>query len=230
MIRISFAVCGMLVLLSACVSDSASDLSRAPQPVGLATVGRQLRLDAAAPASTQQQLRSLVAEVGQGDASSVHASVVVMSAAEAETWRRALIRLGVDPVRIATATDPRQRASIVLTRTAAIPADCAGTVNPALADDQLPSLDGLGRCIQDNNLSAMVVHQSDLVAPQPLARGDGARLAASVSDWRANRQGKLPTGSSNGSANADSSTSGSSSATSTGSTSTDSKSGASAAQ
>jgi type IV pilus biogenesis protein CpaD/CtpE len=215
MIRISFAVCGMLVLLSACVSDSASDLSRAPQPVGLATVGRQLHLDAAAPASTQQQLRSLVAEVGQGDASSVHASVVVMSAAEAETWRRALIRLGVDPVRIATATDPRQRASIVLTRTAAIPADCAGTVNPALADDQLPSLDGLGRCIRDNNLAAMVVHQSDLVAPQPLARGDGARLAASVSDWRANRQGK-PTGS--GSANADSSTS------------TDSKSGASAAQ
>jgi type IV pilus biogenesis protein CpaD/CtpE len=212
MIRTFFASCGLLALLSACVSDSSGDLSRAPS-VDLVTVDRQLQLHATASASSHRQLRSLIAEVAQGDVSAVHASIVVTGAADAEPWRRALIRFGVDPGRIAMAIDPRQPASILLTRTAAVPEDCGETVNPALADDQLPSLEGLGRCIQNNNLAAMLVHPSDLVAPQALGRGDGAHLAGGVSDWRSNRQGKPQAG--GGSASADGSSGSSSSSSST---------------
>jgi type IV pilus biogenesis protein CpaD/CtpE len=208
MIRTFFASCGMLALLSGCISDNPGDMSRAPS-VDLVTVDRQLQLNAAAPASTHRQLHSLIAEVAQGDVSAVHASIVVRGAADAEPWRRALIRDGVDPHRIAMAIEPRQPATILLRRTAAVPEDCGETVNPALADDQLPSLEGLGHCVQNNNLAAMLVHPSDLVAPQALGRGDGAHLAGGVSDWRGNRQGKPSAG--GGSASSADGSSGSSS-------------------
>jgi type IV pilus biogenesis protein CpaD/CtpE len=194
MIRSFLAACAAVALLSGCVSDGAgdlshaSDVSRASPHVGLVTGGRQLALHAAGATSTRRQLRLMLAAVGQGDVSAVSASIVAASPIEADLWYRTLLQLKVDPVRISMAVDPRQRAVIVLARTAVIPADCSATVEPAVAGDPPPSLESLGRCIQDNNLAAMLAHPTDLVAPPALGWGDGAQLAAGVSAWRGDQR------------------------------------------
>lgn len=191
MIRTSPLAIGLAVLLSGCVNEAA-DLGQ-PVPLALTTVVRQVvvpvgpsrggRLETAA-------LRRGVDDLAAGVPGAVRAEIVADSPGTAETVRRSLIGLGLDPARITSVASARARRGpeVVLSRTTAIPADCRAAVAPTFGHDPLPSLMNVAHCHQANDLAAMLVDPADLVAPPKLGQADGAYLADGVGSWRTNRQ------------------------------------------
>lgn len=191
--RPTLATC-LALLLSGCV-DEAADLGRTP-PSGLVTTSREIPLSTDASGSAAQRLGRGVAAVAAGDLGAVRARMVAVPVRRQDGVRRALVRLGVDPSRItAWAGAVRQPPAVVLTRTAFLPADCRAAVTPSDPDDPLPSLMGLARCHEANDLGAMVADPADLVAPPALQHADGSYLADGVTAWRTERQtGLVATG------------------------------------
>ncbi len=192
MIRAVLITTSMAVLLGGCTSG-APNFGTIP-PVALATSERQLVVPFRPSRFLSLRLRRTIDVLAEGNVQAVRASIVAPSIAQIEEVRQILISVGLDPARITASTVPFKRASnaiVVLSRTVALPSDCSEAVALAFPDDPTPSLLSLSRCVQNNNLAAMVVDPADLIAPPKLGKADGAYLANGVQSWRTNRQGQL---------------------------------------
>lgn len=170
-----------------------------PPPVALSVARRDLvvalRRDPQVEPGARARLRQAITALGGTPPLAVRARVEAATAGDAEAVRRALLGLGVDPARIIVqpaAFVPRLLPRVMLTRTFAAVAECGAAITPSFHNDVAPSLDSLGRCIQQNNLAAMVVDPADLVDPPPLAAGDAAFLVGGLNARLSHQNVGLP--------------------------------------
>ncbi len=183
-------VLGLALALAGCV-DEAQELGQ-PPPVQLTVARRTLVValqgDPRLRPGAREQLRSVVTELGGASPLGVRARISAASAGDADAVRRALLGLGVDPAhivieqtRIERTGDVRPLRPLVrLTRSFAATRGCDAAITPARYDDIAPSLDSLQRCVEQNNLAAMLVDPADLVDPPALAPADAARIGLDV--------------------------------------------------
>lgn len=141
----------------------------------------------------------LTGELGEGPGSAqplaVRAHIRAATPGDADAVRRALLGLGVDPAHIViehAADAPVLLPTVVLTRTIAAVTDCAAAIAPGFHGDVAPSLDSLGRCLQQNNLAGMLVDPADLVDPPALASADAPFLVDGLDSRLVRRESALP--------------------------------------
>lgn len=177
----------LVATLAACsIPDSAAD--RGVPPVIEASILRQdafLQLPGGHLSNPEREtLERVVRLVALGRPEAVRATVTAR-ASEAGVVRGALIGLGVDPARIESAGAGRAApltAQVSLSRYILHTRDCGTAIQPATNPgvDVVSSLDSVGRCVQANNLAAMLADPGDLVASSPLEQQPGALAGGAV--------------------------------------------------
>ncbi len=188
---------GLALGAAGCV-DEAAERGR-PPPIALSVARRELVValqdDPQLRPAARAQLRDAVTGLGGSQPLAVRARIRAATSGDADAVRRALLGLGVDPARIViehAAAAPRLLPRLVLTRTFATATNCGAAIAPAFLGDVSPSLDSLGRCIQQNNLAAMVVDPADLVDPPALAPADAPFLVDGLNARLIQREATLP--------------------------------------
>lgn len=192
-----FLASGLALSAASCV-DVAAERGR-PQPVALSIARRELVValqdDPRLQPAARARLRDIVTGLGGAQPLAVRARIRAATSGDADAVRRALLGLGVDPARIViehAANAPMLRPTVMLTRTFATVTDCDAAIAPAFHGDVSPSLDSLGRCIQQNNLAAMLVDPADLVDPPALAPADAPFLVDGLNARLVQRESALP--------------------------------------
>ncbi len=187
-----------LALGSASCMDEAAELGR-PVPVVLSVAWRDLLValqdDQHLRPAARARLHDAVTELGGAQPLAVRARIRAATAGDADAARRALLGLGVDPARIVIQHAPeamRLLPAVLLTRAFASTADCSAAIGPAYRGDVAPSLDSLGRCIQQNNLAAMLADPADLVDPVAPSLADAAFQVDGLNARLIQRETALP--------------------------------------
>ena len=186
------ALCALVGALGACtLPDSAADRGT-PPPIEATVLQEEAALhlsaDGSLPAAERDALGRAVRPVALGRPAAVRAAVIAR-AGEAETVRRALLALGLDPARISAAENgqaPPLNARVLLSRVVLHLRDCGAAIQPATNPglDVAASLDSVGRCVGANNLAAMLADPGDLLASPPLEPQPGVVAAGAIARAR----------------------------------------------
>ena len=178
--------------LGACTfPDSAADRGT-PPPIEATVLQEEavLRLsaDENLPVAERDALERAVRLVALGRPGAVRAAVTARTR-EAETVRRALLGLGLDPARISAAGNgqaPPLGAVVSLSRVVLHLRDCGAAIQPATDPglDVAASLDSIGRCVGANNLAAMLADPGDLLTSPPLEPQPGIVAAGAIARAR----------------------------------------------
>ena len=149
------------------------------------------------PINAHARLLGAVRLVALGEPRAVRATIVAQ-AVEAQTVRQALIGLGIDPARIRAANADSAEPSVArvsLARFVLHTRDCIAAIQPSTNPgiDVASSLDSVGRCVQSNNLAAMLVDPGDLLASTRLGPTPGADAVAAIIRERTQRGGSAVT-------------------------------------
>jgi len=174
-----------------------------PPPVALSVARRELvvalhddpQLLPAARVRLRDAVMELGGRLGGAPPLAVRARIGAATSGDADAVRRALLGLGVDPAHIAiehAANAARLLPIVVLTRTFATVTDCGAAIAPGFHDEISPSLDSLGRCLQQNNLAGMLADPADLVDPAALAPADAPFLVDGLNSRLVRRESTLP--------------------------------------
>lgn len=166
-----------LLALAGC-EDSGVDTGRVP-PVQLITSSRRVSLRADGtpdPAALAGALAAL-----SGDAA-VNADIAGFTPFASDTTRAALVGAGLDPDRVRVAPPGPGVPELVLTSARAVTQPCGRALSAGWFGDVAPSLDSVGRCVQQNNLADMLEDPMDLVrSPVPVPEpGSGERAARAI--------------------------------------------------
>lgn len=129
-----------------------------------------------------RRLREGINGLANGETGSLRASIRTESPAEAQAARVRLIENGIAPTSITVRAVPDN--VVVVSRVTVRTTSCQAALRPGYLGDSANSVDSLGRCVQANNLAAMVADPAELVAPASLAPMDGAVAARAVLDWQ----------------------------------------------
>lgn len=166
-------------------------------PIAVEVIARDLDLDidsasGTIPPAERNRIRAAVAEQGRDTA--LHATVQgqLLAAPAQRGVTRVLLEAGVAAENIAFQPDETPGTTVHLTRYTAKAESCAPW--PDIHDNRFANLPTtiLG-CANQANLARMLADPHDLVEGRPTQPMDGARAAAAVQRYRADKVKKLPT-------------------------------------
>lgn len=168
-----------LLALTGC-SEATVDTGRAP-PVQLIASSRRVPLQSD---GRPDRLALTGALAALGGNTAVNADITGLAPRASAVTRAALVGAGVDPDRVRVAPPGLSAPELVLTRTYAVTAPCGEALHIGWLGDVAPSLDSVGRCVQQNNLAEMLEDPTDLVrSPVPeLVSGERAARAVRLLD------------------------------------------------
>lgn len=181
----------LLVLLALCGCEATQSDPEKTLPVALHTEQRTVPLmytGAFKPVLVRQAMAAL------GGQTEISTDIVGLEAGKAAALVPDLMALGLDPDRIhiapVTVRYPFVQPRLILSRSQVALPDCSKVIRSGWLGDVTPSIENVGRCVQNNNLTQMLADPSDLYRSPAFHPSSAERAALGV---RRLNQGQQPT-------------------------------------
>nr|WP_298797123.1 hypothetical protein [uncultured Acetobacter sp.] len=183
----------LLGLLTLCSCEATQSDREKTLPVALHTEQRTIPLTSGGMFDASQ-VQLAIADLGKQ--TEISTDIIGMVPEKAEQLVPELMTLGLDPDRVHIAPlTTRYRAvppHLVLSRTQVALADCSKTIRSGWLGDVTPSVENVGRCVQNNNLAQMLADPSDLYRSPAFHPSSAERAALSVRHLNQGQQPALP--------------------------------------
>ncbi|GAN59218.1 hypothetical protein ACI01nite_21980 [Acetobacter cibinongensis] len=183
----------LLAFLALCSCEATQSDRVKTLPVALHTEQRTIPLSNTG-LFNQTQVQQALAALGQGTEVSV--DIEGLTQIQSQQLLPKLLSLGVDPDRVhvapLTARYPVVPPRMTFSRTQAVLQNCSKVIRPGWLGDVTPSIENVGRCVQNNNLAQMLADPSDLYRSPAFHASPAERAALGVRRLNLGQEPALP--------------------------------------